>query len=192
MGGPAVGSARGGVGARRSDLVGSTVGVSVSDTASNVLAGEELLKGGGLTVGLGVETRRVGGITIASLKDVVGVVTGHDKLAAHDIELVLALESGRSLLATGDADTEADLVVGDVVHPLLVEDILTGDVGGDVTTDRVTHVGSTVRIKLTTLIARSNADLGKVTKSHKLDVEGGLDKVGTSDSSVGLECGRIG
>ncbi len=99
---------------------------------------------------------------------------------------MLAFESGRGLFGAGDADTEAELVVRDVVHPLLVEDVLARDVGGDVTTDGVTHVGSTVRVELTTLVTSDETDLGKVTESHELDVEGGLDEVSSSDSAVGL------
>lgn len=101
---------------------------------------------------------------------------------------MLALESGGSLLRTGDADTEADLVVGNIVHPFLVEDVLTGNVGGDVTADGVAHVGSTVRVELTTFVTGNETDLGKVTKRHELNVEGSLDKVSTCHGSVGLKC----
>lgn len=104
---------------------------------------------------------------------------------------MLALESGGSLLRTGDADTEADLVVGNIVHPFLVEDVLTGNVGGDVTADGVAHVGSTVRVELTTFVTGNETDLGKVTKRHELNVEGSLDKVSTCHGSVGNYTGIV-
>ena len=168
-------------------MVGSTVGVRVSDAVDRVFTRVVLVESGSASVGLGEETRWVGSVTVAGLEDVVGVVTGHDKVATHDVELVLALERGGGLFGTGNADTEADLVVRDVVHPLLVEDILTGNVGSDVTTHRVAHVGGTVRVELTTLVTGNETDLGEVAEGHELDVEGGLDKVSASDGTVGLK-----
>ena len=140
-----------------------------------------------MTVVFGVETRRVSGVAVASLKDVVGIVTGHDKVAAHNVELVLALESGGGLIGAGNTDTEADLVVRNVVHPLLVENILAGNVRGDVTTDRVAHVGGAVWVQFATEVTRGKTDLGKVADSHELNVERGLDKVSTRDGSIGLK-----
>lgn len=170
----------------RCGLVGSSVGVRVSGAASNVDAGVELVECRSLSVALRVQTRGVSSVALAGLKDLVSVVAGHDEVAAHDVELVLALEGGGSLLGTGDADTEADLVVRDVVHPLLVEDIRPRDVGGDIAADGVAHVGSTVGVELTTLITSNETNLGEVTERHELDVKGGLDEVSSSDSSVGL------
>lgn len=68
-------------------------------------------KGGGGPVGLGVKTGRVSGITIALCKAVVGVVSGHDPLTAHNVESVLALKGGRVGRVLRDTDTETVLVV---------------------------------------------------------------------------------
>jgi hypothetical protein len=44
-------------------------------------------------------------------------------------------------------------------------DIRTSDVGSDVTANRVSITGSTVRVKLTTHIISSDVELGKVSPS---------------------------
>lgn len=149
-----------------------------------------LLEGRGVAVH-GVQTRWVGGVTVTGLEDVVGVVTWHDEIAAHLVEGVLADERGWRRVGTSNADSEADLTVGDVVHPLLVEDVLTGDVGGDVTTDWVTHVGSSVRVELTTVVTVNHVDLGEVTVGHDLNVQRSLDKVNTSHGTVGDDSGVV-
>lgn len=98
---------------------------------------------------------------------------------------MLALERSGRLLASGDADTEADLVGRSVVHPLLVKNVLTRDVGGDIATDGVAHVGGTVRIELSPLVAGHEADAGEITDGHQLHVEWRLDKVSTGNGTVG-------
>lgn len=112
---------------------------------------------------------------------------GSYSLAAHDIEGVLAFKRCGSDVGTGDADTEADLVVGNVVHPLLVEDVLSADVGGDVPTDGVAHVGGAVGVELTTFVTGQDVDLGKVTVGHDLNVEGGLYEMDAGDGAIGLQ-----
>lgn len=104
---------------------------------------------------------------------------------------MLALERSWGNVGTSNADTEADLVGRSVVHPLLVEDMLTGDVGSDVTTDGVTHVGSTVRVELSSLVISHEADRGEVTDGHQLDIEGSLDKVSTGDGTVRDDTGVV-
>jgi hypothetical protein len=67
---------------------------------------------GGRSVRLEVVTRSGGRLSVARGERVVGVVSRHDKLAAHDVELVLALERGGDVVGLGSADSEAELVVG--------------------------------------------------------------------------------
>lgn len=156
----------------------------------NVDGGVVLLEGRGVAVH-GVQTRWVGGVTVTGLEDVVGVVTWHDEVAAHLVECVLADKRGWRRVGTSNADSEADLAVGDVVHPLLVKDVLTGDVGGDVTTDWVTHVGSSVRVELTTVVTVDHVDLGEITVGHDLNVQRSLDEVDTSHGTVGDDSGVV-
>ena len=104
---------------------------------------------------------------------------------------MLALKRSGDLVVTGNADTEADLVGGSVVHPLLVEDILTADVRGNVTTNGVTHVGSTVGVELSSLVTSHETNGGEVTDSHQLDVEGSLDEVSTSNGAVRNDTGVV-
>jgi len=54
-------------------------------------------------------------------------------------------------------------VTEDSLHPLFVVNILSSDVGGDISTNGVTVSSSTVRIKFSTHIAISDVDLGKVS-----------------------------
>lgn len=96
-----------------------------------------------------------------------------------------------SRVGSGNADSEAHLAVGDVVHPLLVEDVLSRDVGCHVTTNWVTHVCGTVGVKLTTVITWDNVDLGEVTVGHHLNVERRLDEVDSSDGTVWNDTGVV-
>lgn len=107
---------------------------------------------------------------------------------SHFVERVLALEWRRGNVGTGNANTEAHLVGRDVVHPLLVKDVslAVGNVGGDIATDGVAHVGRAVRVEFSTQVTWCHVDLGKVTERHDLDIEWRLDKVHGSERSVRL------
>jgi hypothetical protein len=128
------------------------------------------LEGGGLAVSNRVVSRRVGSISVASVERGVSVVTGHDKVAAHFVKGVEALQGCGCFVSSGNADSDADLVVGDEVHPLFVEDIGTGNVGSNVSSDRVTHVGGTMGVQFTTFVTSCHTNLGKVTQGHDLQV----------------------
>ena len=67
----------------------------------------------------------------------------------------------------------------------------TGGVGGNVTTDGVAITGCTVRVELTTLVALGDVELGEVTCTLNLPVQGSLDKVGRGDGTVGNDTGIV-
>jgi len=144
-----------------------------------------LAEAGGAASGLGVVARRVGGVTLAALPLAGVVVAGHDELASHDVQLVLALDSSGDNVGGSSADTDADLVVGDKVHPLLVEDVGAGDVGGDVAADGVALTGGAVWVEFASVVAVHDANFGEVAEGHDLDVERGADKVDGGEGAVG-------
>ena len=121
---------------------------------------------------MGVETWWWRGLALARGEGVVGLVevrNGHDELTSHHVELVLALERSGDVGGLGGTDSQTELVERDLTisadrwrqgvrkayerHPLLVEDIATSwDVGGNVTTDRVTDVLGSVRVELSSRV----------------------------------------
>lgn len=105
----AVGSGGGRSGSRGRD--GLADGECAKGSALGVGTGVALSKGRVLPVAQGVDTGRVGRVTVALGKRVVSVVAGHDELTAHEIERVLALDSGGIGRVFGDTDTETELVV---------------------------------------------------------------------------------
>lgn len=150
-----------------------------------------LLEGRSGTASDRVETRRVGSIGITRFKDVVRVVTWHDEFTSHFVEGMLADGLGWRLSRSSNADSDTHDVVGNVVHPFLVEDVGTRDVGSDVTTDRVTFTCGTVRVELSTVVTGLDTNLGEITQSHDLNVEGRLDEVDGSQSSIRDDSGVV-
>jgi hypothetical protein len=149
------------------------------------------LEGRGSTARERVVTRWVGRVTITGVERVVIVVSGHDKVASHFVEGVEALEGGRCFFASSNADSEANLVVGNEVHPLFVKDVGTSDVGSDVSSDGVTQVGSSVGVELTTFVAGLHSNLGEVSQGHDLEVQGCLYKVNSGERSIGNDTSVI-
>jgi hypothetical protein len=87
----AVGRGRGRKRRRWRRAVANRVGSAVGGGA-----GVQLLEGAGRAVGLGVEARCDRGLSFARGERVVGVITGHDKLAAHEVELVLGRSDAKA------------------------------------------------------------------------------------------------
>lgn len=66
-------------------------------------------------------------------------------------------------------------------HPLLVEDILSRDVGGHISSNRVSDVLRAVGVELTTRVTVGDVDLGSVPEPVDLDVLVGLDELQISN-----------
>jgi hypothetical protein len=78
--------------------------------------------------GRGVDSRRSSRFAQARVERAVGVVSGHDPLATHNIEFVLALQRRVDVLSVGGTDSQTELVERDETHPFLVEHVGAGDV----------------------------------------------------------------
>lgn len=105
-----------------------------------------------------VRSGRRSGFTQALVESAVGVVSGHDPLASHDIEFVLALQSGVDVLAVGGTDSETELVVRDEAHPFLVEDVGAANVGSDVAADGVAQVFSAVGVEFSACWSKKSSE----------------------------------
>lgn len=90
-----------------------------------------------------------------------------------------------------DTDSETELVGSHVVHPLLIRNVRTSRVSGDVTTDGVTKTSSTVGVKLTSLVTALNVKMGEVTETLDLPVEGSLDKVDGGKDTIRDDSGIV-
>jgi hypothetical protein len=129
-----------------------------------------LLEGRCRSIVFRVQTRRVSSVTVTRVKCAVVVISGHDKVAAHLVQGVLAFQSSGCLVTSSNTDSDADLVVRNVVHPLFVEDVGSTDVGRNVSSYRVTETSGSVWVKLTTFVTCLHTDSSKVTESHNLNV----------------------
>lgn len=79
----------------------------------------------------------------------------------------------------------------DSLHPLLIRNVRTSRVSGDVTTDGVTKTSSTVGVKLTSLVTALNVKMGEVTETLDLPVEGSLDKVDGGKDTIRDDSGIV-
>ena len=77
---------------------------------------------------LHIKARRIRRIRIAAFKYIVCVVAWHHPAATHLIVHMIANIFWLSLIRTGVAYTETDFFVTDIIHPFLIEHILTGHI----------------------------------------------------------------
>lgn len=159
-------------------------GVRTGGSTSSVSTSVSLSKGRGGTVGKRVKSGWVGSIGFTLGERVVSVVSGHDPFTSHLVQGVLTLNGGGNSRVFGGTDSETELSVRHVVHPLFVMHIGTRDVGGDITTDGVTKSGSTVGVELSSLITAGNVDLGEITETLDLNVKRSLDVVDSGESTI--------
>lgn len=143
------------------------------------------------TVREGIETWGGSGFTLAGGEGTVGLVevlNGHDEFTAHDVELMLTLESSGNVGSLGSADTETELIEPDLRsvtvgiptherHPLLVENIGTTYIGGDVSTHGVAFVFGSVGVELTTSVTLGDVHFGTVPEAVDLNVEGSFNEL---------------
>lgn len=178
-------------------------GVSLSESRSGTVSeGVESRGVGGIGIALG---ERVVGVADSQIRSenhsADNSLSWHDPIASHLVEGVLTLLRSRNSRILSDTNTKTELLEGHVangsvrwslserannsLHPLLVRNVGTGRIGGNVTADGVTVTGSTVGVELSSCIARGDVKLGQISKTLDLPVQGGLDKVNGSKGSVG-------
>jgi len=111
------------------------------------------------------------------------VVGRHIPEATHNVVDVLAILSSVGTCACA----EAEFSVGDERSPFVVLEAGAKCIPVDETTNRVTVTVSTMGVELASLIAAWDVDVGKLALTSPLDIIGCLDKVNTSESTVGDE-----
>jgi len=141
---------------------------------------------GAVDGGRRVPPRRVCDIGVAGLEGSVEVVVSrHDELAAHLIELVPAHVCSIVRRVRVGARTNAELGVVNEKHPLgngLVHAI--HDVGRYIATDWVARAGRTVRVELTTFVAADDIEFREIAVSENLDVKVGFEEGYTGDGAI--------
>ena len=109
------------------------------------------------TVGQGVDTGRVRSIGVTACEPGLRIVSRHDPFTAHFVERVLAHLRSRIGGVLGRADSKAELGVGHVVHPFLVVDVGSRDVGGDVASNGISISGRAVGVQFASCKAQESA-----------------------------------
>jgi hypothetical protein len=97
-----------------------------------------------------VRSGRGSSFTFARVERAVCIVSRHSPLASHNVKLVFTLQGGPDVFPIARTYPQAELIAGDVAHPLLVELVGSCHVGRYIATDGIAKVLSAMRIEFST------------------------------------------